>query len=75
MRFQMLEATMILACSLEWSHKLMPPVPVATAETSDLVRKLKLLLEAPASNLIITNYKAKNLKALLKVQELEMVLG
>ena len=53
----------------------MPPVPVATAETSDLVRKLKLLLEAPASNLIITNYKAKNLKALLKVQELEMVLG
>ena len=75
MRFQMLEATMILACSSEWNHKLMPLVPVATAETSDLVRKLKLLLEAPASNLIITNYKAKNLKAPLKVQELEMVLG
>ena len=51
------------------------PVPVTTAEMSDLDRKIKQLMEALASNLIITNYKAKNLKAPLKVLESEMVSG
>lgn len=46
-----------------------PPPVLAATKILGLDRKFKQLQEALASNLIITDYRAKNLKALLKVQE------